>query len=316
MFKQIKKRLINSIWIPALFAIVFSMVVICSSLIITNTRDYNTYVQNDIDQITNTFNFNVDIASSSIDSLNQNDSIVDYLKGQDASEAMIRTTLSNKTASFKSILGMAIYSLDNNINPIGDYNVSGLAKTDELLNLTPIKKFIDDNEKMHLIFIRNKAIHSSYFFTTYNELDGMCSLVNKIFDEDNKLIGFVLTDFKSDMIYNVFLNDKSCTNLRNSTFFVYQGNVTLLYEYDQNYVDEHFNEKTMFSSSLNFYVIDDIQVKINYSKKEFYLNNLYIVLFNLATGLLFMGFVYFIAKENANAICEPLENLARKMGDF
>ncbi len=197
--KHKKRQMRGMLTIPFLILYIFTFTLLYTTMTLLDYTNSRRTITNAVDKTLDNFALNLSLQVSANNSVITNPDIINYLTGTNGLESTIRAQLSAKVAQSPAIRANTIIPLNPPINSLSSYQISTFPANEAFLNLFPIKTFLIRSETS-LFFLRHDVIPSSYDLVNYPPERGLCSLVEKIYKDDN-VVGLLISDYYSDRLY-------------------------------------------------------------------------------------------------------------------
>lgn len=318
MFKKLSNKIIRYFLISAIILITVLGLI---SYFVVYTNIYKNFVKfsrQNIDQSINSSQFFINSAIQSTTIISNNEDIINALESGDYS-TIINLVLNNVTNSSFSIMDVIIY--DTNENIYFSSNIASVPSLTVLRENQKINEFFESDQKTFLS-VRTSQIFKIYDNATYSEEYGIISHIQKIFDNDNNLIGYVFIDINPKKLYDNFFSHNADSAFLGEAFIVSEGN----YLKYVNHTDIAKNIEQISSRTeedyklINKYLVITKDIYTDYTQlitfvpmKEFTQNMLFIafIIIVLCGLMIFASLV--TARYAAKSIIKPLEKLVNKM---
>ena len=315
-FNGAKKKLMQSILIPvsAMLFLVFS--VTYTTITAIGYSNYQASIRTAIERKHDYFDLTLSLQVSSNSTITTSSAVIAYAKGSDEYESSVRSLLSQKLSQSPNLLGNQLYFIDENIEPISAYSVSGLPSANEILSLEILRDFLATNEN-HIFTIRHNFMANTYNFTQYPEAYGLATLFEKVYDEDQLLIGLLASDYSTQKLYDELFDFSYHSNFDDAIVQIKSSFGFLRLRADDVAIEGIFvsglNRVNLFNNVYRFNIDRDSFVIVYLPFKTPLLTNIVFFTSFLVAILLLDLITYYMVRFSVNNIINPLEEINRNI---
>ena len=309
-FSKAKKKLKQSIIIPIsiMFFLIFSA--IYATVTAISYTNFQATVENAIQRKIDYFNLTLSLQVSANSTITNSSDVISYASGMDSYESNVRSILSQKLSQSPNLIGNELYFTDETINPISAYSVSGIPSSMNIYSLPIIQQFLSD-ESNYVFNLRHVYIPNTYNFTQYPQSYGLATLFEKIYDEDNNVVGILASDYSSQKIYTNLFDFSYHSNFESAKVQLKSSQGFLkLTAGDVAIVEDVIPGLNRISLTKNIYCIElgyDCQLLILLPLNRPIIMDLIFFFALMLFIILLDGIAFYIVRKTVNKIIDPLE---------
>lgn len=311
MFNNSMRQLKRALTIPTFITFVFFSVVLNAVFLILSSQNFNSYVTNAISSNIRNFNLHVSLIETMNKSLEEDDRILSFLDGNSSLDGTIRQTLNGKVLQSNFLLGITVYSVDDN-RSVSSLNMSGVVEVNELKTLPAVETFLKSSSKS-TIFLRDTIISTSYNSFLFDASFGICSLMSK-FHYDDK-VAMIVSDFDTNLLYNSMFTFNGYNGLEDYNILLKNDNVIL--KEDNNTVDfdksniltSSFYSTAINSQALKIRLINDVYLLFQISTNKLIIESIIIVVVIVVIFVLLSLLYLYVCNRLIKSIFVPLETI-------
>lgn len=315
--KTKKRHMRITLVMPFLIFYIFTFTLLYTTLTVLDYTNSKRTITNSINKTIDNFALSLSLQVSANNSIVSNGDVLDYLDGNNTLESAIRAQLSAKVAQSPPIRANTIIPLNPAINSLSSYQISTFPSNEHFLDLFAIKTFMI-REETSLFFLRHEVIPSSYDLVNYPANRGLCSLVDKIFD-NGTLVGLLVSDYYSDRLYEEGLALSFPQGI-NINFAQLQNSDNVL---QATYLTQTFKERPVEGFNYKFLsditvtnilrnentIIYDLSLIVGISSQPLIIRNAVSFLILALIALVLYLVSYYFIKFTSNQIFDPLSKI-------
>jgi len=317
-FSGARKKLMKSILTPITAMLFLVFIVIYATITAIGSANYQASVTNAIERKVNSFGLTLSLQVSSNSTITNSNDVIAYAQGNSEHESSVRSLLSQKLSQSPNLLGNQIYFVNDLVDPISAYSVSGLPSSNEVLSLQVIDHFITSSNN-YTFAIRHEFIPNTYNFTQYPKTYGIATLFEKIYDSDKAFVALLASDYSSQKLYTDVLDftyhasfTEAKTQLQTQLGFLKLTNSDAQIE---GQFKQGTNKQGLLTNIYNYNLSDDVSLVVSLSLVKPFLDNVLFFIVFLAVILILNLFTYYLVRSSVRRIIDPLEKINQNIKD-
>ncbi len=319
MFKKLRWRIyFNVAVLPMIFVFIVTITGgIFTTQYLSRTFDNTVYNAAKLSQVN--FKSRLSVMDNEVEMTARNASIKTFVSsGEQEALAMVQL---QSLSSSEFFIGATIYSINNNYL-LTSPEVSNPPLCASLKNTAFMQEFLSNKSISASLWLRFENIASSYQLTRYAPTFGIVSIVTKIYNDEDRLIGFVLADLNSEHLYSNYFSFEDYQHyLGNTPTFFSQDSQKFLrsvknedYADDFTFSDGEIIERYSYNNSrYTFKLTDHYYLTMIFTNHAYNREVMTIIISLLILNLLHGLIVFVLAKRKCKKIVTPLEDLQEKM---
>lgn len=239
-------------------------------------------------------------------------------------DTSITSVLDNIISFSPNVIGISVYG--DKCPGYTSSHVSHNSMTDSLKNSLLFQQFENSTNK-YLWLVRNKDVADIYS-TSYYDKKAIFSFISKIYDENEKITGYLLVDMHINSLYGFFQTNSLSSKLQTDTYIVTSDNDVLASPYNiapQKFIPDNIKKAgsiqtgyLMSEDKKNIYVFNQIPdshdeivaaipTNILFSQLRFF------IIILLAVLVVFTILSILLGRLLAKSISQPLNHLYTEM---
>jgi len=317
-FSGARKKLMKSILIPLTAMLFLVFIVIYTTITTIGFANYQASVKNAIERKVDSFNLTLSLQVSSNSTITKSLDVIAYAQGDNEHESSVRGLLSQKLSQSPNLLGNQIYFIDDLVEQISSYSVSGIPTSYEITSLEVVSQFLNQEEDYRFT-IRHEFIANTYNFTQYPKQYGIATLFEKIYDDNHNVIALLASDYSSqklydevfDFAYHASLNDAEIQIKSTAGFLKLTAATTEI----EGEFREPVNAQGLLTNIYRYDLSPEVFVLIKLSlQKPLTTNILFFIIF-LLTMLIIDIFTFYLIRSSVRKIIDPIEVINQNIKD-